>query len=47
MARKKKPLTVQEFARMGGEATFKKHGSSHYVKMVNSRKDRQKGAKKK
>jgi hypothetical protein len=44
----KKPMTVAEMARLGGETTFKKYGSSHYVKMVNSRKDRKKkNAKKK
>lgn len=43
----KKPLTIQEFAKMGGEATYKKYGSSHYIKMVNSRKDRKKKNKKK
>lgn len=25
-----KPLTVQEFARMGGKTTLKKHGKDHF-----------------
>lgn len=29
----KKTLTVQEFARMGGKSTLKKHGKDHFKKI--------------
>jgi len=28
-----KPLTIQEFARMGGKSTLKKHGKDHFKKI--------------
>jgi hypothetical protein len=28
-----KPLTVQEFAKMGGNATLQKHGKDHFKKI--------------
>ena len=30
MKKTNKPLTVQEFARMGGKTTLKKHGKDHF-----------------
>lgn len=29
----KKPLTINEFARMGGKTTLKKHGKDHFKKI--------------
>ena len=33
----KKPMTLKEFASLGGKATLKKHGKKHYAKMIKAR----------
>lgn len=41
----KKPLTIQEFARMGGKATLKNYGKDHFKRIsalgVAARKNKQ------
>ena len=33
----KKKLTIEEFSRMGGKATYKKYGKEHYQSMAENR----------
>lgn len=44
---KKKPLTQQALATLGGQATLKKHGLEHYRKMVEKRWENQRAKAKK
>lgn len=43
---KKKPLTQKALATLGGQATLKKHGVTHYKKMVEKRWKNAKSKKK-
>lgn len=36
---KKKPVSVSDVAKKGGEATLKKHGKEHYQKIARKRWD--------